>query len=275
IPGATRRGDQSRRRAGALNREGAAACACPLPFQPGHLALCRAGGAGEKFCGSPRLELIRGCRRLSSDTLERYPDTLLGSSERDFFYHPETQQYFFDRDPDIFRHILNFYRTGKLHYPRQECISAYDEELAFFGIIPEIIGDCCYEEYKDRRRENAERLQDDADQDHAAECSLPSMTTRERMWRAFENPHTSTLALVFYYVTGFFIAISVIANVVETVPCGVNPGRIKDLPCGERYAVAFFCLDTACWQLTKEPRYKVLILPYRKQCSSAILFEPK
>ncbi|XP_070611549.1 A-type voltage-gated potassium channel KCND2 isoform X1 [Erythrolamprus reginae] len=180
------------------------------------------------------------------DTLERYPDTLLGSSERDFFYHPETQQYFFDRDPDIFRHILNFYRTGKLHYPRQECISAYDEELAFFGIIPEIVGDCCYEEYKDRRRENAERLQDDIDQDNADECHLPSMTARERMWRAFENPHTSTLALVFYYVTGFFIAVSVLANVAETVPCGMTPGAIKELTCGERYDVAFFCLDTAC-----------------------------
>lgn len=36
------------------------------------------------------------------------------------------------------------------------------------------------------------------------------------MWRAFENPHTSTAALVFYYVTGFFIAVSVMANVVET-----------------------------------------------------------
>ncbi|XP_074840203.1 A-type voltage-gated potassium channel KCND2 isoform X2 [Carettochelys insculpta] len=198
------------------------------------------------------------------DTLERYPDTLLGSSERDFFYHPETQQYFFDRDPDIFRHILNFYRTGKLHYPRQECISAYDEELAFFGIIPEIIGDCCYEEYKDRRRENAERLQDDADQDHAAENCLPSMTTRERMWRAFENPHTSTLALVFYYVTGFFIAVSVIANVVETVPCGVNPGRIKELPCGERYAVAFFCLDTACVMIfTVEYLLRLVAAPNR------------
>ena len=50
-------------------------------------------------------------------------------------------------------------------------------------------------------------------------------TLRERMWRAFENPHTSTPALVFYYVTGFFIAVSVMANVVETVPCGEIPGR--------------------------------------------------
>ena len=45
-------------------------------------------------------------------------------------------------------------------------------------------------------------------------------TVRERMWRAFETPHTSTPALVFYYVTGFFIAVSVMANVVETVSCG-------------------------------------------------------
>jgi len=27
------------------------------------------------------------------------------------------------------------------------------------------------------------------------------LTVRERMWRAFEFPHTSTPALVFYYVT--------------------------------------------------------------------------
>ena len=37
------------------------------------------------------------------NTLEKYPDTLLGSNERDFFYEEETDEYFFDRDPDIFR----------------------------------------------------------------------------------------------------------------------------------------------------------------------------
>ncbi|XP_061576963.1 potassium voltage-gated channel subfamily D member 2-like isoform X2 [Cololabis saira] len=205
-------------------------------------------------------------------TLERYPDTLLGSTERDFFFHEETSEYFFDRDPDIFRHILNFYRTGKLHYPRQECISAYDEELTFFGIIPEIIGDCCYEEYKDRRRENAERLQDDEEMDMSNEVAPVNLTVREYLWRAFENPHTSTLALVFYYVTGFFIAISVMANVVETVPCGTLPNRSKEASCGERYALAFFCLDTACVMIfTVEYLLRLIAAPSRYKFMKSVM----
>ncbi|XP_053365042.1 potassium voltage-gated channel subfamily D member 2 isoform X2 [Clarias gariepinus] len=206
------------------------------------------------------------------NTLERYPDTLLGSTERDFFYHEETNEYFFDRDPDIFRHILNFYRTGKLHYPRHECISAYDEELAFFGIIPEIIGDCCYEEYKDRRRENAERIQDDEDSENNNDVAQLDMTVRESMWRAFENPHTSTMALVFYYVTGFFIAVSVMANVVETVPCGTSLNRARELSCGERYALAFFCLDTACVMIfTVEYLLRLIAAPSRYKFVKSVM----
>jgi len=92
--------------------------------------------------GRPGQEPIRFERRAFQDhislsrrfetwqnTLEKYPDTLLGSNERDFFYEEETGEYFFDRDPDIFRHILNYYRTGKLHFPKAECLTQYDEEL--------------------------------------------------------------------------------------------------------------------------------------------------
>ncbi|XP_041037372.1 potassium voltage-gated channel subfamily D member 1 [Carcharodon carcharias] len=180
------------------------------------------------------------------DTLDRYPDTLLGSSEKEFFFSEDTQEYFFDRDAEMFRHILNFYRTGKLHYPRHECIAAFDEELAFFGVVPEIIGDCCMEEYRDRKKENAERLAEDTEAEHAVDAPLPPNSTgRQRLWRAFENPHTSTVALVFYYVTGFFIAVSVIANVVETVPCQPAPGE-KGTSCGEKFGLAFVCMDTAC-----------------------------
>ncbi|XP_068590088.1 A-type voltage-gated potassium channel KCND2 isoform X2 [Cebidichthys violaceus] len=236
----------------------------PMPVPPkqqrrGHAGLIVINVSGTKF-------------QTWRDTLERYPDTLLGSTELDFFFHEDTNEYFFDRDADIFRHVLNFYRTGKLHYPRQECISAYDEELAFFGIIPEIIGDCCYEEYKDRRRENQERIQDDEDMDQTNDQVAADLGFRETLWRAFENPHTSTMALVFYYVTGFFIAVSVLANVAETVPCGAAPNRVREVSCGERYALAFFCLDTACVMIfTVEYLLRLLVAPSRYRFVKSVM----
>ena len=131
-----------------------------------------------------------------------------------------------------------------MHFPKNECLMQYDEELAFFGIIPDVIGDCCYEDYRDRKRENAERMLDDRDS-QAEAAKEPLGNIRQQMWRAFENPHTSTAALVFYYVTGFFIAVSVGANVVETVPCNIRDNG-EPMSCGDTFKVAFFCLDTAC-----------------------------
>ena len=66
------------------------------------------------------------------NTLEKYPDTLLGSNEKDFFYDEVLKEYFFDRDPEVFRHILNYYRTGKLHYSKQECLTQFDEASSKF-----------------------------------------------------------------------------------------------------------------------------------------------
>ncbi len=183
-------------------------------------------------------------------TLEKYPNTLLGSVEKDFFYDEEANEYFLDRDPEMFRHILNFYRTGRLHYPKNECITAYDEELSFFGIVPDLMADCCYEEYRDRKRENNERQLEEKINDNSDSISIDDLSLREKMWRAFESPHTGTLALVLYYVTGFFIAVSVLANIFETISLQEtskkNPKAPKPITLGEQYKDAFFSLDTAC-----------------------------
>lgn len=44
------------------------------------------------------------------DNLENHPDTLLGSPEKELFYDQRTRTYVFDRDPEMFRNILNYYR---------------------------------------------------------------------------------------------------------------------------------------------------------------------
>ncbi|CAL8107863.1 unnamed protein product [Calicophoron daubneyi] len=181
---------------------------------------------------------------VSKSSLNRYPNTLLGSDEKDYFYDEPSGEYYFDRDPEIFRHILTYYRCGHLHYPKRECVMQYEDELAFFRIAPEALGDCCYEDYHDSKRENSERLLDEKAQNK--EASEMPKDFRNRLWQAFENPEFSTTAIVIYYVTGFFIAVSVFANITETIPCGPEPGLSKQRACGDRYIDAFSCLDTAC-----------------------------
>ena len=223
---------------------------------------------------------VSGCKfQTWKHSLEKFPHTLLGSGEREFFFDEDTKEYFFDRDPEIFRHILTFYRTGRMHFPRTECISSIDDELDYFGILPEMIADCCYEDYRDRKRENDERLiDDDPVEDKKLQFSsgnkvVPeSNSLRKRMWKAFENPHSSTPALVFYYVTGFFIAVSVLANIVETIPCsgGIGSAPLKD--CGDEYQTIFFCLDTACVMIfTVEYLMRLFAAPNRCKFARSVM----
>lgn len=62
---------------------------------------------------------------------------------------------FFDRDPEIFRFVLDFYRTGELHLPSNVCGPFARKELIFWGICESDIQPCClpnYMRYEDERR---------------------------------------------------------------------------------------------------------------------------
>ncbi|VDO09713.1 unnamed protein product [Rodentolepis nana] len=68
-------------------------------------------------------------------TLKKIPATRLSRlTEALANYDPLLNEYFFDRHPGVFAQVLNYYRTGKLHYPVDVCGPLFEEELAFWGL---------------------------------------------------------------------------------------------------------------------------------------------
>ena len=88
-------------------------------------------------------------------TLRNIPDTRLSwmteTTAQNADYDPLIGEYFFDRHPDVFTMILNYYRTGKLHAPMDVCGPMFEEELAFWGIDEKQIEPCCWMTYRTHR----------------------------------------------------------------------------------------------------------------------------
>ena len=81
-------------------------------------------------------------------TLKKIPATRLSRlTEALANYDPLLNEYFFDRHPGVFGQILNYYRTGKLHYPTHVCGPLFEEELEFWGLDSNQVEPCCWMTY--------------------------------------------------------------------------------------------------------------------------------
>lgn len=166
-------------------------------------------------------------------TLNNFTDTRLTWISEQIKLDPRpNREFFFDRHPGLFSHILNYFRTGKLHAPRDICGPMFAEELSYWGIDSKLIEPCCWS-YFDEHNELEEKLQgfgalddkdstlessfeddeddenfDDlsdgypeADRAHRSEkCLERARKSWQRyckaVWRLLENPYSSTVAWV-------------------------------------------------------------------------------
>ena len=79
--------------------------------------------------GGTRFETYKTIlKKIPATRLSRLTEALVN-------YDPVTNEYFFDRHPGVFSQILNYYRTGKLHYPTNVCGPLFEEELEFWGMV--------------------------------------------------------------------------------------------------------------------------------------------
>lgn len=147
-------------------------------------------------------------------TLKNIPDTrLYWIAENVLSDSSEKREFFYDRHPGAFTQILNYYRTGKLHYPTDMCGPMFEEELGFWGIDEKQMEPCCWATYT-KHREAEENLKEfvgpvfeDIQQNDLERSSSDISGINERkdnvwkriqpkIWNIMDEPHSSQLAKV-------------------------------------------------------------------------------
>ncbi|XP_067105125.1 potassium voltage-gated channel subfamily C member 1a isoform X2 [Osmerus mordax] len=187
-------------------------------------------------------------------TLRTLPGTRLAwlaepDAHSHFDYDAKIDEFFFDRHPGVFAHILNYYRTGKLHCPADVCGPLYEEELAFWGIDETDVEPCCWMTYRQHREAEealdsfgggpAENGSDDTEADMLGDPGdgddEMEMTKRlalgdsadakagfhwrrwqRRVWALFEDPYSSKYARRVAFASLFFIVVSITTFCLET-----------------------------------------------------------
>jgi len=171
-------------------------------------------------------------------TLKKIPATRLSRlTEALANYDPILNEYFFDRHPGVFAQVLNYYRTGKLHYPTDVCGPLFEEELEFWGLDSNQVEPCCwmtYTQHRDTQETLAvlDRLDLDTDKPNEEEVARKFgfeddyyngtvswwQNSKPKLWSLFDEPYSSQAAKIVGIVSVFFICISIVSFCLKTHP---------------------------------------------------------
>ncbi|XP_050549677.1 potassium voltage-gated channel protein Shaw isoform X3 [Spodoptera frugiperda] len=171
-------------------------------------------------------------------TLKKIPATRLSRlTEALANYDPVLNEYFFDRHPGVFAQVLNYYRTGKLHYPTDVCGPLFEEELEFWGLDANQVEPCCwmtYTQHRDTQETLAvlDRLDLDTekptDEEVARKFGFEEdymkgtvswwQHLKPQMWSLFDEPYSSNAAKIIGVISVFFICVSIISFCLKTHP---------------------------------------------------------
>ncbi|XP_022238640.1 potassium voltage-gated channel protein Shaw-like [Limulus polyphemus] len=171
-------------------------------------------------------------------TLKKIPATRLSRlTEALANYDPVLNEYFFDRHPGVFGQVLNYYRTGKLHYPTDVCGPLFEEELEFWGLDSNQVEPCCwmtYTQHRDTQETLAvlDRLDLDtekpSDEEIARKFGMEEdylngtlncwQRLKPKMWSLFDEPYSSNAAKIVGVMSVFFICVSILSFCLKTHP---------------------------------------------------------
>ncbi|VDN60738.1 unnamed protein product [Dracunculus medinensis] len=156
-------------------------------------------------------------------------------------FDPLLNEYFFDRHPGVFAQILNYYRTGKLHYPIDVCGPLFEEELEYWGLDANQVEPCCWMTYTQHRdtqetlavldKLDMDNREDDPDsrekeimkkfgweEEYYQGRITFWMKYKPKIWALFDEPYSSQTAKIIAAISVCFIVISIVSFCLKTHP---------------------------------------------------------
>ncbi|XP_038603714.1 potassium voltage-gated channel subfamily F member 1 [Tachyglossus aculeatus] len=177
---------------------------------------------------------VGGVRQvLYGDLLSQYPETRLaelidclsGGYDMIFSlcddYDPGKREFYFDRDPDAFKCVIEVYYFGEVHMKKGICPICFKNEMEFWKVDLRYLDDCCKSHLSEKREELEEiarRVQlilDDLGGD-ASESRWQNC--QKCLWKFMEKPESSYPARVVAVLSFLFILISSVVMCMGTIP---------------------------------------------------------
>lgn len=172
-------------------------------------------------------------------TLYKQPNNSLANKEfMQKHYRPGSNDYFFDRDPETFKVVLNYLRTGELHLPSSICGPAVKNELEFWGISDDIIERCCYSHYNSYNEtlEALNQLERDTKgslfltpEESQSRDSSKLARFRTSMSIILNKPDSSLLAKIYGVISLLAVAVSILSFLAETHPSFLVQQNVTDV----------------------------------------------
>lgn len=177
---------------------------------------------------------VGGVRQvLYGDLLSQYPETrlaelincLAGGYDTIFSlcddYDPGKREFYFDRDPDAFKCVIEVYYFGEVHMKKGICPICFKNEMDFWKVDLKFLDDCCKSHLSEKREELEEiarRVQlilDDLGVD-AAEGRW--RRCQKCVWKFLEKPESSCPARIVAVLSFLLILVSSVVMCMGTIP---------------------------------------------------------
>ncbi|XP_068594559.1 potassium voltage-gated channel subfamily V member 2-like [Brachionichthys hirsutus] len=172
-------------------------------------------------------------------------------------YTVSNDEYFFDRDPDVFHSIFNFYRTGVLWIEDQLCPRNFLEEINYWGVRIKNSHRCCRISFEERQDELNEQLkiqreleaEVEVEEDEELFRDMLMGRRRRAVWNLMEKPFSSVEAKLMAVASSLFVVISLVAmtlNTVEEMQYRTATGQLSGKTYWEHVesaCIAFFAME--------------------------------